>query len=302
MRSLEFLVGLLDLDGDPFVTFGDLIGPHGEVLRAWQRLGVVSREPGVHPAPCCPYCDGTPYRLGDRHLCNACRSLVDPRHLLAWPVDRASFLRHLAERLHLRGGVRPVEDRLWQLGTGQAEGAAVECFYRRPGPLTDHGEQRLAAYRRLVVLYGMSVSVPRRRPGVWVPAVELFDADGNLRAYDVAALLRPRGGVRFDAHSGALWLGDTWLGEVPVGSKEFHLLAYLAEPQNLDRFVAYGDLKREVLRRSGGNDETDEASLCHGLKRRLKRHGIAAVDRLIVTNNKAGGYRLRAYMPEPSQN
>ena len=49
--------------------------------------------------------------------------------------------------------------------------------------------------------------------------------------------------------SGAVWVGDIWVGEVPVGSKEYHFLACLA--QNLDQYVAYADIKHEVLRHSG---------------------------------------------------
>ena len=45
-----------------------------------------------------------------------------------------------------------------------------------------------------------------------------------------------------------MWTGDDLAGEVPLGSKEYYLLACLAE--NIDRYVAYPDLKHEVLERS----------------------------------------------------
>ena len=81
---------------------------------------------------------------------------------------------------------------------------------------------------------------------------------------------------------------------MPFGSKEYHFLACLAE--SIDRFVAYGDIKHEVLRRSGSRDTTEEATFCQKLKRRIKeKRWIPAIDRLIATTNKADGYRLRGY-------
>ena len=143
------------------------------------------------------------------------------------------------------------------------------------------------------MLYG-----PLGRPaaggaGRWFPVIELFDADGALAPIDLGTLLRPRGRVRFGGRSGVLWAGDVRLGEVPVGSKEFFFVQVLAE--NLDAYVAYGDLKREVLRRSGGRDERDEASFCHKQKRRVKQC-IPAFDALVTTTNKGEGYRLRGFL------
>src|SRR5206468_7313793 len=98
--------------------------------------------------------------------------------------------------------------------------------------------------------------------------------------------------VRFDVGTGSLFVDDRLLGEVPLSSKEFFFLRYLAE--HLDAFVAYADLKREVLRRSGSRDTTEEATFCHRLKNRIKKRWVAEIDRLLVTTNKADGYRLRA--------
>ena len=104
----------------------------------------------------------------------------------------------------------------------------------------------------------------------------------------------PAGSIRFAKHSGALWIGDTQAGEVPVGSKEYVFLVCLAS--HLDHFVPYADLKREVLRRTGSTDETEEATFCQNLKSRIKKKWVPAIDRLVVTTNKADGYRLRGHV------
>lgn len=292
--SVEFLLGLLDSDGPSAVSAEDFDGPHGDCLRTWQGLGLVAREPGVHPALSCPHCDaGVPYRLGDCYVCHTCRSTVDARHLYLWPLDLQAVLGWVAGCLRLVGGIRPVDDRLWQLGTGDADGFAVECFYWRTGSRSELAERRLAAYGRLLVFHGPGTALGERRPGRWVPLVELFGPDGSFRPAEVADLLRARGVVRFDANTGAVWVGDSWLGEVPVGSREYHLLACLAV--DLDRFVSYRELKLEVLRRSGAADATEEATFCQGLKSRIKRRWVPDIDRLVVTTNKADGYRLRGH-------
>jgi hypothetical protein len=296
--SVEFLVGLFDLPGTPGVTAADIDGPHGPVVREWQAAGIVAAVPMAHAAAPCPECgEGVPYQSDAGYRCNACRSPIDPRALLLFPLDLGQCLRVVAGHLRLRGGVRPVDDRLWQLGTGATGADAVECFYLRAGPLSVEAELRIGAYRRVAVLHGPgrpSVAGPGSH---WLPVVELFGADGSLAPADLGALLRPRGRVRFDAQSGTVWAGDTRLGEVPAGSREYHLLACLAE--HLDRYVPYADAKREVLRRAGGTDGADEATFCHGLKRRIKRKWVPDIDRLLATTNKADGYRLRAYLPTP---
>jgi len=264
------------------------------LLLAWQDVGFVAREPGMNPIPSCPHCGGgVPYLVEERYLCHSCRSEVDPRHLLLWPLDRDAVLRAVAGHLRLRGDVQRIDDGLWQLGTGEADGEAVECFYRRRGTLSAHGQRRLAAYRHVLVLHGTDTAHDLTRSARWAPLLALFRLDGSFAGTDLATLLRPRGAARFETHSGALWVGGALLGEIPVGSREYHLLACLAE--QLDHFVPYSDLKREVLRRAGGADETDEATFCHALKRRIKKRWVAEIDRLIATTNKADGYRLRGF-------
>lgn len=293
MSSAAFLLGILDRDDPAFVAWEDFDGSDGDCVNTWQGLGFLSREPGVNPTAGCPHCDeGTPYLLADRYLCHACRSEIHPRHLLLWPLRRAALLQHIAAGLRLRGGVRQVDPRLWQLGTGRAEDGPVECFYRRPGTLPEPARQRLGAYRRILFLHGPSMA-PEPGWGVWAPLVELFDPEGSPAVPDLAALLRVRGMVRFEAHSGALWVGRNLLGEVPPGGREFHFLVCLAA--RLDNFVPYADLKHEVLRRSGSTDTTEEATFCQVLKSRIKRRWVPGIDRLIATTNKGDGYRLRGY-------
>ncbi len=294
MGSAEFLVGLLDQDGDPCVAAEDFDGPHGAALRTWQSMGFVSREPGWNPAAGCPHCgEGAPYRLGERFLCPACRSLVDPRHLLLWRVDRPGFLGWLADQWGLTGGARRIDGRLWQLGTRESEGIAWEFFFRRSGALSDAAAARLAAYRQAVVLHALPWADPAdpfRGPRICL--LELLRLGETLTAGDPDELLRPRGGVRFDAETGVLWAGDAWLGEVPLWSKEYHFLRCLAE--HLDAFVPYADLKREVLRASGSRDGPEEATFCQKLKSRIKARYVPGIDRFVVTTNKADGYRMRA--------
>src|SRR4051812_19603616 len=121
--SVRFLVGLLDDEGPPDVSWEDLEGPHGAALRNWQDLGFLDTDPGVNPVPTCPHCDeGVPYLLDGRYLCNDCGSDIDPRHLLLWRLDRQAFFRWLAGKLQFRGGVHQLDESLWQLGTGAAGG------------------------------------------------------------------------------------------------------------------------------------------------------------------------------------
>lgn len=95
-----------------------------------------------------------------------------------------------------------------------------------------------------------------------------------------------------DLDSLPITTGETWLGEVPVGTKEYHFVARLAA--DLDHFVPYADLKRDVLRLAGSRDETEEVTFCQKLKSRVKARYVPRIDGLIVTTNKADGYRLRA--------
>lgn len=293
MTDAEFLLGLFEHGETPAVTQEDFDGPHGGSLRQWQGLGVVSREASHFHAASCPHCgEGVPHLLGGRYLCNVCRSGVDPRYLLLWTVDLRAFLEHVAVCVRISGGVRPIDDVLWQIGTGAAYGEPVECFYRRRGTMSGDGQRRLAAYRRLIVFHGPATAPDKGSPAQWVPLVELFDPDGMLAAPDLADLLRTRGKVRFDARTGALRVGDVCVGEVPLWSREFFFLACLHD--HLDHYVPYADLKREILRSTGGGGDIDEATLCQKLKSRIKSKYIPGIDRLIVTSNKGDGYRLRA--------
>ncbi|HYH68345.1 MAG TPA: hypothetical protein VD866_26870 [Urbifossiella sp.] len=291
-RSTEFLLGLLDPDSPGYVAAEDVEGLHGGAVRAWQDAGFIAREPGMHPSPGCPHCaDGVPYRLGERWLCASCRSTVEPEHLLAWAVDRASVIRALATHLRLTGGVRMIGDGFWQLGTGTVADGSVECFCLLGGvPPADAG-RHLGRYVRLLVLHGQAAD-PEDKPGRWFPLVELLTEDGSLAARDLADLLAVRGAVGYDSETGALRVGGMIAGEVPVGSREALFLECLAG--QLDRYVPYADLKREVLKRARGSAETEEATFCQKLKSRIKRKYVPGIDRLIVTSNKADGYRLRA--------
>ena len=294
--SIEFLLGLIDRDEPPCVAWEDWEGGHGPMLRLWQEMGLIANFPEQNPVASCPDCeDGVPYRLGDRLLCNWCLGTVDPRHLLLWRLDSAAFLRWVGGQWRLRGEVRQIDGRLWQLGTLEATGGVYECFYRRAGPLSEAGRNRIEAFRQAVVLYG--ATPPDRGEGVDRPQLsllELLRPGPPMALADPEALLRPRGRVRFDAGSGVLWTGETWFGEVPVGSKEFFLLDALA--RNLDRFVPYQDLKEYVLRAAGSADSTEEATFCQRLKNRIKRAWVPQIDRLIATTNKGDGYRLRGYV------
>jgi hypothetical protein len=299
LGSLEILVGLLDHNEAPRVAAEDFDGEHGPALRAWQDLGFLSREPGVNPAAGCPHCgEGVPYRLGDLFRCSKCVSVVDPRHFQLWEFSPVAFLRWLAGKWRLKGKVRRIEDRLWQLGTREATDGALECFYRKPGFLSSTEAIRLGAYQRSIVLHGLSLPQETgRETGRRFCILEILQWDGCLRVADLDTFLfTGQRRVRFDADSGALWIGDRCLGEVPLHSKEYFFLDCLAE--SIDRFVAYADLKRFVLRRSGSLDSRDEATFCHRLKSRIKKQWIPEIDRLLATTNKGDGYRLRGWVEQ----
>jgi hypothetical protein len=292
--GLPFLLRLLDRDG-AYVTAEDFDGTGGPLLRSAQAAGFLAREPCVNPVPSCPHCgDGVPYRLGGRHVCNRCRGVVDERHLAAWPLDLEAFCRWLAGGMGLRGEARPLDGQLWQLGSLLTDGSSVECFYRPGGRPSVAGQTRLAAYRNVLVLHGLSPPAESdRRRHRCLSLLMVLQFEGTLTVADPHSLLRARGNVRFDAHSGTLWVGDVWLGEVPVGSKEFHFLDGLA--RHLDAFVPYTDLKHFVLGQAGSRDETEEATFCQNLKSRIKKKWVPQIDRLLATTNKGDGYRLRGY-------
>ncbi|HYH66805.1 MAG TPA: hypothetical protein VD866_19080 [Urbifossiella sp.] len=292
-RSVEALLGLLSGTRPVHVAQEDFDGPHGPLLRQWQAVGFVDPVPSAHPVPGCPYCgEGEPYRVGTRLLCAACRGEVAEHELHAWPVRPEAFLADLTTRLGLRGGLQAVDTHLWQLGTATVRGEAVECFYCPADPLTDPARRRLASYRCVLVLSGPLVVPPAGGQERWVPLVELFDADGAFRTPDLAALILGQATVRFDCETGALFVGGSQAGEVPLWSREYYFLACLAE--QLDRYVQYADLKRDVLRHTGGAAGAEEATFCQKLKSRIKEKYVPSIDRLVVTSNKADGYRMRA--------
>jgi hypothetical protein len=290
--SVEFLLRLFEQGRPPQVAHEDFEGAHRGFLRACQEAGFLSREPGAHPVPSCPHCgEGVPYRLGRRHLCNCCGSTVDPRRLRSWRLDLAAFLRWLAAQLHLRGDVRRIDDRLWQLGTHEDSDGFCECFYSQGGPLLEAARSKLMAFRNAVVLYGLSR--PRDAEALPVTLVSLLGILGVGESLAIAArtrILRGGGEVRFDPLRGRLDVAGVWQGDVPVGSREHAFLACVARRQG--QYVAYIDIKREVLRCSGGGDSRDEASFCHRLKSRIKKKYIPHIDSLLSTSNRADGYML----------
>jgi hypothetical protein len=225
-------------------------------------------------------------------LCAACHSDLDAREVLAWPVHPEAFLADLATRLGVRGGVRVVDDHLIQLGTTTVRGEAIECFVCPAGLLSDAGSRRLSSFRRVLVLSGPTAAPPAEGHGRWLPLVELYDADGAYRAPDLAALIQGQAAVRFDRGTGSLFVGGNRVGEVPLWGREYFFLSCLAE--QIDRYVPYEDLKRDVLNRTGGTGGADEATFSQKLKSRIKEKYVPGIDRLIVTSNKAAGYRLRA--------
>ena len=288
-RDVTLLIRLLDGDDPAYLTWDDIDGALADAVASWQKAGFVAREPARHPRPSCPACnEGVPFSLPSGLRCNFCTSLIDPRHLSAWAFDRHAFLRWLAGQLGLRGEVRWIDDSLWQLGSGVSSKVVREYFYRRPGILSAAAKAKLAAFRNTVVLYGCK----RPADGSSMSLASILQSGDPFMVVDPGSV-GPRGNVRFEAQSGALWVGDVFLGEVSVGSKEFLFLRCLAE--HIDQFVAYADLKREVLGLTGSADSTDEATFCQGLKSRIKKKWISAIDQLIATTNKADGYRLRGY-------
>jgi hypothetical protein len=294
--DLTFLLGLLDRDDPAYVSQEDFAGDHRRMLRLWQRMGFLSRVPERHPVPSCPRCrEGTPLLLAGRCICAECGSTVDSRHLLLWRFDLEAFLGWLARQLRLTGGVRQVEETLWQMGGFLHQDVRFECFFQRGGLLGERGRQRLLAYRNAVVLHCLPSA--ERIEGFAGPRLSLLDMlrqdARSLRVTELTPLLDGGRAIRFDEASGSIFLGGSSLGEVSVGSKEYFLLVCLSRQQ--DRFIAYADLKHFVLQQSGSTDETEEANFCQKLKSRIKKH-IPEIDRLIVTTNKADGYQLRRAM------
>jgi hypothetical protein len=284
--SLEFAIGLLSAPRVPAASWEDFRGPHGPMLTLWREHGFVDAEPGCHPVPSCPHCyEGVPYRNGSHYLCHRCRSTVEERHFCLWRLDVGAFLGWLAQELGLRGGVRQVDESLWQLGSLAVPDTQIECFFRKQGTPSLQARKRLLAFRNALLLNG----VPEGEPieGFHGPCLALLEAvryeESSLGVIDLAQFLGGRGHVRFEQTSGSLFAGDVWLGEVPVGSREFYFLVFLAH--HLDAYVAYADIKHFVLQTSGSTDMTEEATFCQRLKSRTKK-SVPTIDRLIATTNK----------------
>ncbi len=297
--SLEFILGLLDRHVPARIAAEDLAGPHGQALKLWQRLGLLETTPEPHPTPSCPHCKvGVPFPVSDRFLCSVCLGSIGRQHLLLWRFNLDAFLRWLARQWKLQGGVRQLDERLWQLGSAVDRSTTTEVFFYRSGPLSEGAAQRLGSFHRAILVRALPGACVSGFSGPCVSLLELLQQDRcALRVGDPQSLIRQETAVRFDERSGTLSAGAKALGVLPLGSREYHLIACLAK--HLDTFVPYADLKKEVLHRSGGSDDTDEASYCQKLKNRIKKRGwVPLIDTLILTTNKGNGYRLRGQLEE----
>ncbi len=289
---LEFILGILDQRYPAFACHDDFTGPHGRALQLWQRLGFLAREPECHPAASCPHCrDGSPYRLGKKLLCPGCRSTVDPRHLVRWRFDLDAFLSWLAQGLNMKDGVRPVDDRLWHLGSSLLDDRRQECFFRRASDLSPHGRERLLARRNALLISCLPLAPPEGFSGHCLSLLDLLrDDKGSLRVVDLARVLEAGGDVRFDAGGGTLWIGDRVQGHVPPGGKECYFLECLW--QHAGAVVPYADIRHHVLRKSGSRDAAaDEATYCQKLKSAVKKR-IPNIDDVIAATNKGHGYQM----------
>ena len=292
-RSLEFLLGVLDSQEHPSLSCEDLENEHAPVIRSWRAQGFLNAEPVMHPVPSCPLCgEGVPYAVAGEYRCSRCGERIERKHLLLWELNRERFLQWLAHELHLHGGIRRIDDTLWQLGSWERHDAVYECFYLRHGLLSEAGRRRLEALRRALLLH-ISAPPPEaatlRLPSLCL--LELLRPGDPLGVMSLEGLLLGKGTVRFDSASGTLKIGEIAMGEVPVGSRDYYFLESLA--RQIDRFVPYADIKDFVLERAGSRDTTDEATFCQRLKNRIKKQWIPRIDLLIATTNKGDGYRLR---------
>lgn len=294
-RSLESVLAILHTDEPVQVSREDFDGPHGLVWRHMQAMGFVATEGVPNPVPTCPEClEGSPYFVSERYLCPVCREDVDEVDLLVWRFDRMGLLRWLADEWSLRGGIERIADELWRLGTLTVDGHPTECFYVRGGEIPDPARGRLLVFRNALVMHGSLTppSIPGFEGRILALAEAMEATPQALTVRPLQSTSRPEG-LSLNPESGEFRLGTTLLGHVPPGSREFHFLEHLIDRPSV--LIPYADLKHQVARLSGSRDETDEATYCQKLKWRLKNvHGIAAIDRLVVTDRKLGGYRLLA--------
>ncbi len=295
-RSLEVVLGLLDTEVPALLSAEDFAGPMAPSLDLFERMGFLPAEPGMNPVPSCQHClAGTPYRLAGRHHCNCCGEEVSLVALQIRRLEPEPLLGCLARVWGLCGGVVRLADGLWRLGSLEEGAQATECFYLRGENLPDASRRRLLAYRSVIVLHGK----PRRPEiegyaGRYLALVDVLCVEEyRLVATSLLTSERRGGVIRFDRRTGALYAGDELLGRIPPGSREFHLIAMLADYPG--EVVPYAELKRHVGAATGSRDETEEATFCHKLKSRIKHaHGITIIDRLIRTDRRGGGYLLEA--------
>lgn len=291
MDAAEFLLRLLDHHPPALVDFDDLHGRFAALLAACQAAGFLPAAAALHPDPTCEHCgEGLPHGEQGPRVCAGCFSVVGPGRLRCRVLSLPAFLAWLSGQLGLRGEARPVDAGLWQLGTHDDDGRACECFYSLGGPLTEAGRQRLLAYRNAAVLYAL-----RRPSDVERLHASLFSLLGLVSAGETLRVRNPLAGrsvgaVRFDPETGGLSVGGSCCGVLPPGSREHALLAALAARQG--EFVAYADLKRDILAACGGGSERDEASFCHRLKNRIKQRHVTRIGALVVASSRGDGYRL----------
>jgi hypothetical protein len=302
-QPLEFLLGLLDTFDPAHVGHDDLCGPNRHLLLSAQRAGFLATEPGMNPVPSCPYCiAGTPYRIDDAYFCSRCGSRIALPHLQCWRLETDTFLTWLTKQLQLSGPIERIDGSLWRLGMGAIGHERVECFYLRGEGLPNHTLGRLLVYRNALLLHGKLR--PPRLTGFEGRIISLLDVlrfDGRtFEAVPIASLLKQGGAVRFIEASGVILAGDVPLGQIPRGTREFHLVSCLAA--HAGTAIPYSDLKRFVCKMSHSSDSTEEATFCQKLKSRIKRmHGVAAIDDLITTDRATGGYVLKAALDLPGE-
>jgi hypothetical protein len=293
--GLEFVFGRADQAHPAYFGPGDAAGEHGLTLRHFRDAGFLGPGPVPHPTPGCPFCrEGVPYRLCGRLVCNSCGSGVPEEHLYLWPLDLRAFLAWFAARQHLEGAVVRIDDGLWQLGSLVLPAPPRTCFFLRGGTSSDIGLRRINACQAPVVLRG-ALEQPRLPgfAGKTLSLLELLRYDGTLSVLPLPAFLRRGGSVRF-TEAGALLAGDEPLGWVPPGTREYWLVDCLYRRRG--RVVPFDEIRRHVRAHCpGSRDATDAATFCQKLRYRIKKaHGVFAVERVIVSGKRSGGYLMPA--------
>ncbi len=291
--GLEFVLGRIDRLGQAAFAQADLEGEHAPLLRHLRAVGLLGPRPIPHPTPGCPFChEGVPYRLGSRLVCDACGSVVAEGHLLLWPLNLRAFLTWFAAEQHLGGAVVRIEDALWQLGSLAVAPHPRLCFFLRGQSPSDIGLRRVSACEQPIVLHGPLD--PLTLPGFTGKALSLLEVlryDGTLSVVPLTAFLRRGGPIRFTV-SGTLTAGDEVLGHLPPGTREYWLVDCLYRRSG--RVIPFAEIRHHVrAHQPASRDTTDAASFCQKLRHRLKTvHGVVAVERVIVSGKRSGGYLL----------